>query len=122
MFLWVRFTVIHTSYPLSERLRADSILQHCIAYFRRDPNPFILCPRDHQRYCVRLSLFFTGYSAVLTPLSCSCVAMDTIIRVVGAISLWSIEVVMQLRVYALYECSKPVRLSPVPGPGRTVAD
>ncbi|CAK5274421.1 unnamed protein product [Mycena citricolor] len=37
-----------------------------------------------------------------------CVAMDTIIRVVGAVSLWSVEIIMQLRVYALYSCSKRV--------------
>ncbi|KAF7375327.1 UBA-e1-C domain-containing protein [Mycena sanguinolenta] len=37
-----------------------------------------------------------------------CVAMDTIIRVVGAVSLWSVEIVMQLRVYALYNCSRRV--------------
>lgn len=35
--------------------------------------------------------------------------MDSIIRVVGALSLWSIEIVMQLRVYALYKCSRRVR-------------
>ncbi|KAJ7054673.1 hypothetical protein C8F01DRAFT_1063586 [Mycena amicta] len=39
-----------------------------------------------------------------------CIAMDTIIRVVGAILLWSVEIVMQLRVYALYNCSKPIAL------------
>ncbi|KAH8110715.1 hypothetical protein DFH11DRAFT_1842734 [Phellopilus nigrolimitatus] len=37
-----------------------------------------------------------------------CVAMDSIIRVVGAISLWSVEIIMQLRIYALYNCSKRV--------------
>ncbi|KAJ7432364.1 hypothetical protein B0H11DRAFT_2126426 [Mycena galericulata] len=37
-----------------------------------------------------------------------CVAMDTIIRVVGAVSLWSVEIIMQLRVYALYSCSKRI--------------
>ncbi|KAK7036343.1 UBA-e1-C domain-containing protein [Favolaschia claudopus] len=37
-----------------------------------------------------------------------CIAMDTIIRVVGAISLWSVEIIMQLRIYALFECSKPI--------------
>ncbi|KAF8066714.1 hypothetical protein FPV67DRAFT_1417573 [Lyophyllum atratum] len=37
-----------------------------------------------------------------------CVAMDSIIRIVGAISLWSIEIIMQLRVYALYGCSRRV--------------
>ncbi|KAF5381589.1 hypothetical protein D9615_005415 [Tricholomella constricta] len=39
-----------------------------------------------------------------------CVAMDSIIRVVGAISLWSIEIIMQMRVYALYGCSRRVAL------------
>ncbi|KAJ6616748.1 hypothetical protein B0H10DRAFT_2389513 [Mycena sp. CBHHK59/15] len=37
-----------------------------------------------------------------------CVAMDTIIRVVGAVSLCSVEIIMQLRVYALYSCSKRI--------------
>ncbi|KAJ7681975.1 hypothetical protein DFH06DRAFT_971612 [Mycena polygramma] len=37
-----------------------------------------------------------------------CVAMDTVIRVVGAISLWSVEIVMQLRIYALYDRSKRI--------------
>ncbi|KAK7053643.1 UBA-e1-C domain-containing protein [Favolaschia claudopus] len=37
-----------------------------------------------------------------------CVAMDTIIRVVGALSLWSVEIIMQLRIYALFGWSKPI--------------
>ncbi|KAJ3984371.1 hypothetical protein F5890DRAFT_1411773 [Lentinula detonsa] len=37
-----------------------------------------------------------------------CVAMDSIIRVVGAISLWAVEIIMQLRVYALYQCSRKI--------------
>jgi len=37
-----------------------------------------------------------------------CVAMDTVIRVVGAVSLWSVELTMQLRVYALYDRSKRI--------------
>ncbi|KAF7321149.1 hypothetical protein HMN09_00203000 [Mycena chlorophos] len=40
-----------------------------------------------------------------------CIAMDTIIRVVGAVSLWSVEIIMQLRVYALYNCSKRIALT-----------
>jgi len=40
-----------------------------------------------------------------------CVAMDSIIRVVSAISLWSIEIMMQLRIYALYDCSRRASLS-----------
>ncbi|KAK1217205.1 hypothetical protein PQX77_020158 [Marasmius sp. AFHP31] len=39
-----------------------------------------------------------------------CVAMDSVIRVVGAISLWSVEIIMQLRVYALYKCSKRIAI------------
>ncbi|SJL17334.1 uncharacterized protein ARMOST_20884 [Armillaria ostoyae] len=37
-----------------------------------------------------------------------CIAMDTITRVTGAISLWSIKIIMQLRIYALFKCSKRV--------------
>ncbi|KAK0494337.1 hypothetical protein EDD18DRAFT_1288692 [Armillaria luteobubalina] len=37
-----------------------------------------------------------------------CVAVDAITRITGAISLWSVEIVMQLRVYALFKCSKTV--------------
>ncbi|KAK0457034.1 uncharacterized protein EV420DRAFT_1551061 [Desarmillaria tabescens] len=37
-----------------------------------------------------------------------CVAIDSVVRIVGAISLWSVEIVMQLRVYALFKCSKKV--------------
>ncbi|KAJ3717230.1 hypothetical protein DFJ43DRAFT_800311 [Lentinula guzmanii] len=40
-----------------------------------------------------------------------CVAMDSIIRVVGAISLWSVEIIMQLRIYALFNCSKRVAIT-----------
>lgn len=36
--------------------------------------------------------------------------MDSIIRVVGALSLWSAEIIMQLRVYALYKCSRRVAI------------
>ncbi|TEB18585.1 hypothetical protein FA13DRAFT_1745591 [Coprinellus micaceus] len=37
-----------------------------------------------------------------------CLAMDPTIRVVGAISLWAIEIIMQLRIYAIFDCSKKV--------------
>ncbi|KAJ7584844.1 hypothetical protein C8J56DRAFT_949187 [Mycena floridula] len=39
-----------------------------------------------------------------------CVAMDSIIRVIGAISLWAVEIIMQLRIYALYNGSRKVAL------------
>lgn len=41
----------------------------------------------------------------------SCVAMAPVTRIVGAISLWSAEIIMQLRIYALYGWSKKVRMS-----------
>ncbi|KIM39377.1 hypothetical protein M413DRAFT_74975 [Hebeloma cylindrosporum] len=39
-----------------------------------------------------------------------CLAADPTTRIVGAISLWSVEIVMQLRIYALYNRSKKVAL------------
>ncbi|KAF9033574.1 hypothetical protein BJ165DRAFT_1534522 [Panaeolus papilionaceus] len=39
-----------------------------------------------------------------------CLAMDPTIRVVGAVSLWSIEIIMQLRIYALYNRSKKIAI------------
>ncbi|OSC98283.1 hypothetical protein PYCCODRAFT_1418104 [Trametes coccinea BRFM310] len=38
----------------------------------------------------------------------TCVWMDAMIRVVGALSLWGVEIVMQLRIYALFRLSKRV--------------
>lgn len=38
----------------------------------------------------------------------SCVAMDPTIRVVGALSLWVVEIMMQTRVYCLFGRSKRV--------------
>ncbi|KAJ8455097.1 hypothetical protein ONZ45_g19053 [Pleurotus djamor] len=37
-----------------------------------------------------------------------CLGMDPTIRVIGAIALWSVEIIMQLRIYALYDCGKRV--------------
>jgi len=37
-----------------------------------------------------------------------CLAADPTIRILGAISLWSVEIVMQIRIYALYSRSKQV--------------
>lgn len=38
----------------------------------------------------------------------SCVAFDMILRISGAIALWAIEIIMQLRIYALFGCSRKV--------------
>ncbi|CAA7266450.1 unnamed protein product [Cyclocybe aegerita] len=39
-----------------------------------------------------------------------CVAADPVTRLAGAISLWSVEVIMQLRIYALFNRSKRIAL------------
>ena len=38
----------------------------------------------------------------------SCVVFDMVLRIAGAIALWAIEIIMQLRVYALFGCSRKV--------------
>jgi hypothetical protein len=48
--------------------------------------------------------------------------MDSIIRIVGAISLWSVEIVMQLRIYALFKCSKKVCTHAVSRWGRATVE
>ncbi|VDC02944.1 unnamed protein product [Peniophora sp. CBMAI 1063] len=50
------------------------------------------------------------YFDTIKPSSNTCVWMDAMIRVVGAFSLWGVEIVMQLRIYALYRLSKRVAL------------
>ncbi|KIY68951.1 hypothetical protein CYLTODRAFT_443018 [Cylindrobasidium torrendii FP15055 ss-10] len=37
-----------------------------------------------------------------------CVAIDPITRIAGAVSLWSVEIILQVRIYALYGCSRKV--------------
>ena len=39
-----------------------------------------------------------------------CLAADPVTRIVGAISLWSVEIIMQMRIYVLYNRSKKVSL------------
>lgn len=39
-----------------------------------------------------------------------CLAADPTMRIVGAISLWSVEIVMQIRIYALYGRSKKIAM------------
>jgi len=39
-----------------------------------------------------------------------CIAADPTVRILGAISLWSVEIIMQLRIYALFNRSKKVAI------------
>ncbi|KAI0032781.1 hypothetical protein K488DRAFT_22931, partial [Vararia minispora EC-137] len=64
-------------------------------------------------YTVAVELFDVAQIhsfATFQPSLTTCVVMDAMIRVVGALSLWMIEIVMQLRIYALFRCSKKVAL------------
>ncbi|KAF8700061.1 hypothetical protein AX14_000831, partial [Amanita brunnescens Koide BX004] len=40
----------------------------------------------------------------------ACVAFDLISRIAGAIALWAIEIIMQLRIYALFGCSRKIAI------------
>ncbi|KAK2460163.1 hypothetical protein APHAL10511_007842 [Amanita phalloides] len=40
----------------------------------------------------------------------SCVAFDLILRIMGAIALWAIEIIIQLRIYALFRCSRKIAI------------
>ncbi|EIN08925.1 hypothetical protein PUNSTDRAFT_134099 [Punctularia strigosozonata HHB-11173 SS5] len=62
-------------------------------------------------YTIALALFDIAQIhsfATFRPSLNTCVVMDAMIRVVGALSLWAIEIVMQLRVFAIFRCSKRV--------------
>ncbi|EIN08912.1 hypothetical protein PUNSTDRAFT_134086 [Punctularia strigosozonata HHB-11173 SS5] len=64
-------------------------------------------------YTIALALFDVAQIhsfATFQPSLTTCVVMDAMIRVVGALSLWAIEIVMQLRIYAIFRCSKPVAI------------
>ncbi|TCD61725.1 hypothetical protein EIP91_008011 [Steccherinum ochraceum] len=64
-------------------------------------------------YTIAVTLFDVAQIhsfATFQPSLTTCVAMDSVIRVVGALSLWAVEIVMQLRIYALYRGSKKIAL------------
>ncbi|KAF7313052.1 hypothetical protein MKEN_00990300 [Mycena kentingensis (nom. inval.)] len=66
-------------------------------------------------YSIALVLFNVIQLHVLarpgTSSSAVCLAMDTTTHVVGAILLWSVAIVMQMRVYAIYSCDKRVAVA-----------
>jgi hypothetical protein len=39
-----------------------------------------------------------------------CLAVDPVLRIAGAISLWSVEIIIQLRIYALYNGSRKIAI------------
>lgn len=39
-----------------------------------------------------------------------CLAVDPVLRIAGAISLWSVEIIIQLRIYVIYGCSRKIAI------------
>ncbi|KAF8960006.1 hypothetical protein BDZ97DRAFT_1354981 [Flammula alnicola] len=65
-------------------------------------------------YTIFLVVFDTlqihGFAIRGVPSLALCIAVDPTTRMAGAISLWSVEIIMQLRIYALFNRSKKVAL------------
>ncbi|KAH8077416.1 hypothetical protein BXZ70DRAFT_1012976 [Cristinia sonorae] len=110
-------------------VKADAIpLFACVASFVWVVHDYVVTLEDEIRYIwpyrwnlgKMLYFWIRVYTVVVTlfdvlqihifahirPSLTLCVAMDPVTRVLGALSLWSIETVMQMRIYALYGRSK----------------
>jgi len=92
-------------YPL-----VDSILWNSAANIRCCANTRVRYSWNYQQQSVSPFIDPLGSREPLnvSPTPTRCIAMGPTTRVVGALSLWSIEVVMQMRIYALYKCSRKV--------------
>ncbi|KAF9532630.1 hypothetical protein CPB83DRAFT_890820 [Crepidotus variabilis] len=51
-----------------------------------------------------------GFAIRGVPNKALCIATDPVTRILGGISLWSVEIIMQLRVYALFNRNKKIAL------------
>ena len=96
---------------LTSRGLVDSILHHTSTCLRRSAGPPLCGTWGHIPLSVRHLLAYPFYQSFSYIPRIRCLVMDPTIRVVGAVSLWAIEIVMQLRVYALFNCSRKVGLS-----------
>ena len=89
----------------------DPVLHHPPPRLRHGADTYLRGTRSDISPGVRLSRPMFACLLVTYALRIRCLIMDPTIRVVGATSLWAIEIVMQLRVYALFNCSKKVSIS-----------
>ncbi|TCD62357.1 hypothetical protein EIP91_006986 [Steccherinum ochraceum] len=122
-----------TTAAIAQLLKSDTIpLYGCLAAFTWVLHDYFVTLEDEIRYIwsphwnlgkmlyfwIRLyTVAVTTFDVIqihvfskLMPSLGVCVAMDPLTRVLGALSLWSIEIVMQMRVFALYNRSKKVAL------------
>ncbi|CAA7269671.1 unnamed protein product [Cyclocybe aegerita] len=90
MFLWVHWCI-----SLSKTITVEAMLAHQVRYYT-----IFLVAFD------TLQIHTFAIPGVATDKLC--VAADPVTRLAGAISLWSVEIIMQLRIYALFNRSKPV--------------
>lgn len=106
MFLWVCFSQHHRKSVLISRFRSDTTQLSCL--YSTLPKFTSSLSRASQMIRCEFCSCWTSKDDADSGAFKRCVAMDSVIRIVGAISLWSVEIIMQLRVYALYKCSKRV--------------
>ena len=99
--------------------RLVSILRKFSLYGRFGITPSSCSPLMWRRYIRSLGQVFQQWTCMKFQISwlsslltncLSCVAMDPTIRAVGALSLWSVEIVMQIRIYALFGRSKRIAI------------
>lgn len=108
MFLWVCVLFIPVHWTQNDVTDLPQIRYYSIALLIFDVTQIHLFTRpgitSETVYVHYLLMVLTFNDLFLS----RCVAMDSIIRIVGAISLWSVEIIMQLRIYALFKSSKKV--------------
>lgn len=100
----------NAAFFLHHMWRLDPILHHLLVGLRRRPNSRFCSPWRYIRHCVRCRTLFWQEPPILTnaPSTFRCLAINPTTRIIGAISLWSVEIIMQLRIYALFQSSKKV--------------
>ena len=106
MFFWVCTDLFQ--YPASSHFMADSVLHHLPARIWCGADTFVRSARCSNSG--RVWNFKISWLSSLLTNCLSCVAMDPTIRAVGALSLWSVEIVMQIRIYALFGRSKRIAI------------
>ena len=88
----------------------DSILHHFSVGLWRSPNTHLHNSWRCYRYHVCCSIVYRPvFRLILFRDTVRCVVAAPVTRMAGAISLWSVEIIMQLRIYALFNRSKKVR-------------
>ncbi len=86
-------------------INPDALLYCFSPDTRRPSNSFFFYQWCADKRAVRSTL---PYKSLGLTSERSCIALDPVIRLSGAISLWVVEIVMQVRVYALFDGNRKV--------------